>query len=115
MACASTAFGQVGSVPDAWIGTWAQSTQEPGVSDGELLEIASTSGHLKITSSVVTSKGLSFRLELDLNLDGTETVSPEGARLSLRRIDDLTLDLILSVNNKASGNHVRNQPLRAHR
>lgn len=72
----------------------------------ETIVIASTPGHLKIGSDIVTSERGSSREELDLDIDGKETVFPEGPRLSLTRIDDTTFDVIISVNNKTFGNHI---------
>jgi hypothetical protein len=73
---------------------------------GETVVIASTPGHLKIGSDIVTSERGSSREELDLDIDGKETVFPEGPRLSFKRSDDTTFDVIISVNNKTFGNHL---------
>ena len=93
LAASSSAFGQVGPVPAKWIGTWA-------ASDGEILDIAATSSRLNLT--------INSQVKLLVNLDGSETVSPEGPRLSFQRIDDLTFDVTLRVNDKTLGSQVEN-------
>jgi hypothetical protein len=93
LAASNGTFGQPAPIPAAWIGAWA-------ASDGENLDISATLNRLVI---VVNSQ-----TELALNLDGSETVSPEGPRLSFHRIDDRTFDLTLSVNEYALGKQVEN-------
>jgi hypothetical protein len=105
LACGSIAFCQVAATPATWIGTWSLSVPESDASNGEFLEITSTSGHLKITSYTVPSQREPSREEFNLSLDGKETVFPEGPRLSFKRIDDLTFDVTVRVNNQRFGNH----------
>jgi hypothetical protein len=107
--CGSVASSQTAAVPSQWSGTWTLSLQEsrmPAGVLGETMVITSTAGHLKIGSDVVTSVRGSSREELNLDIDGKETVFPEGPRLSLKRSDDTTFDIIISVNNKKFGNHI---------
>src|ERR1700693_5735182 len=107
--CGSLASSQMAPVPPQWAGTWTLSLQEsrmPAGVLGETVEITSRPGHLKIGSDVVTSERGSSREELDLDTDGKETVFPEGPRLSFKRSDDTTFDVIISVNNKKFGNHI---------
>jgi hypothetical protein len=108
------------SVPAKWIGTWVLSLPEsklgqlwgPGVPEGGLtftgqtLKLASNAGRLKVTGDTVTAEFGSLHEESDVNLDGTETVIPPGARISFRRIDDAAFDLIVKMNSKDIGNHV---------
>jgi len=107
----SVAFSQAGAVPAKWNGTWALGPQESAALNGSVvlsgtLEIQTTLGHMKITSDLVASEGGSSQETFELNLDGSETIFPEGPRLSFKRIDDLTFDVIASVNNKKFGNHL---------
>jgi hypothetical protein len=107
--CGTVASSQTAPVPSQWSGTWTLSLQESRMPTGVLGEtvvIASTPGHLKIRSNVVTSEQGSSREELDLGIDGKETVFPEGPKLSFKRSDDTTFDVIISVNNKKFGNHI---------
>jgi hypothetical protein len=113
--CGSVVFGQAAAVPARWIGTWALSPPESELGQdwgpnatiiGGTLEIAASSGRMKITGDAVTSERGSSQEEFDLNLDGSETVFLAGPRLSFKRIDDMTFDVIASVNNKKFGNHV---------
>ena|SRR5277367_3189527 len=88
---ASGSFAQVTPVPAIWIGSWA-------ASDGESLDIAATSSRLRIT--------VNSQAKLVLNLDGSESISPEGPRLSFHRTDDWTFEVTLRVKNKALANEV---------
>jgi hypothetical protein len=92
LAAASSAFSQVSPFPAKWLGTWASS-------DGESLDIAATSSRLKLTIN---------SLQLEANLDGSDTLLPEGAKLSFHRIDDRTFDVTLRMNDKTFGSQVEN-------
>src|ERR1700693_4409983 len=86
--CGSIASSQMAPVPPQWTGIWTLSLQEsrtPAGVLGETIVIASTPGHLKIGSDLVTSERGPSREELDLDIDGKETVFPEGTRLSFKR------------------------------
>jgi hypothetical protein len=93
LAAASAAFGQVTPVPATWVGSWA-------ASDGESLDIAATSSRLQI---IINSQA-----KLVVNLDGSETISPEGPRLSFHRSDDWTFEVTLRMNDKTLGSQVEN-------
>jgi hypothetical protein len=111
----SVVLGQLDSVPAKWIGTWTLSLPEsklgqlwgPGVPEGGLtftgqtLKLAVTVGHLRIAGDTVTAELGSLHEESDVNLDG-ETVIAPGARISFRRVNSSTFDLIV----KDIGNHV---------
>ncbi len=114
----SMIMGQEDAVPARWIGAWSLSPREsqlgefwaPGGPSGltamsQALEIAATSERIKITTHIFTSwpPRESSREEFEFNLDGRETVSPAGASLSFRRIDDRTFDIVVSGNNKKLG------------
>jgi hypothetical protein len=101
----SVACGQIATLPASWNGTWALSPQDSytpyGVTvTGGSLDIASTPGRIKLSSYIVTSEQESLQQELDLGLDGS------GRRVSFKRIDDTSFDIIVSVNNKKFGKHV---------
>jgi len=93
LAASSGTFSQPAPIPAAWIGAWA-------APDGENLDISATLNHLVIV--------INSQTKLALNLDGSQTGSPEGPRLSFHRIDDRTFDLTLRVNEKALGKQVEN-------
>jgi hypothetical protein len=93
LAAASVAFGHAAPVPTTWLGSWA-------ASDGESLDISAAANRLQIT--------INSQAKLVLNLDGSETISPEGPKLSFHRIDDRTFDVTLRVNDKTFGNQIEN-------
>jgi hypothetical protein len=102
--CGSFAFGQTATLPTSWNGTWVLSPQDSSTPHGLTviggsLDIASAAGRIKITGRIVTSGRESLQQELDLGLDGS------GRRVSFKRIDDTSFDIIVSVNNKQLGNH----------
>jgi|SRR5271165_2258779 len=116
----SMIMGQDDAVPARWNGTWSLSLREsqlgefwaPGGPSGltamsQALEIAATSERIKITTHTNTSRSWppreSSREEFEFNLDGRETVSPAGASLSFKRIDDRTFDIVVSGNDKRLG------------
>jgi len=116
----SVVLGQSDSVPAKWTGTWALSLSEsklgqlwgPGVPEGgltftgQILKLAVIAGHLTVVGETVTAELGSLHDESDVNLDGTETVTPPGARISFMRINDTAFDLIVKMNSQGIGNHV---------
>lgn len=117
--CGSIVFGQAVAIPARWSGTWALRLPEsemdhlwiPGAPNGltivsQSLGIATTSGRIKLTSDTVTSEMGPSNNRFDINLDGKETVSADGLRVSVKRIDDRSFDIIVRVNNERLGNHV---------
>jgi hypothetical protein len=102
--CGPFAFGQIATAPSSLDGTWALSPQDshtpPGLKiTSGTLDIASAAGRITITS-IVTSEHESFQQEFDLSLDGS------GRRVSFKRIDDTSFDVIVRVNNKTFGKYV---------
>ena len=66
---------------------------------------------MKIVRNTVTSELGSSQENFDLNLDGRETVLSGGLRLFFKRIDDMSFDVIVGVNNKRVGNHIEENHL----
>lgn len=115
----SVIFSQEETVPARWVGTWALSLQEsdlgqywvPGAPKGmtvmsQSMQIAATSERIRITTNTLTSERGSSKEEFELSLDGRETVSPAGARLSFKRIDGRTFDIVVSANDNKLGSGV---------
>ena len=117
----SVTMGQEDTVPARWIGDWSLDLRgsqlgefwAPGGPGGvaamsQSLEIAAISERVKITTHTYTSltgpaaREVS-REEFEFNLDGRETVSPAGANLSFKRIDDWTFDIVVSGSDKKLG------------
>jgi hypothetical protein len=105
------ALGQ--TVPADWIGVWTMSPQEskigaifgPGLPNGltvtgQTLKIAAAAGHLKIASDTATSEFGSIHDELEVSLDGKESILFPGVTISFKRLDNAAFDLILKMNNK---------------
>ena len=119
-ACSSVVPGQETSVPARWLGTWTLNLQEskigpiwgPGVPESGLTVIGQTAkieviaGRIKVTGDTVLSQLGATHEAYDVDLDRGESVIPGGSKISFKRIDDATFDIVVSVNNKALGNHV---------
>ena len=114
----SVIMGQEDVASARWIGTWSLSLRASQLGEfwapggpsgltvmGQALEIAATSERIKITTHTFTSwpPRESSKEEFEFNLDGRETVSPAGASLSFKRIDDRTFDIVVSGNDRGLG------------
>ncbi len=119
MTCAAVVAAQAPPVPSRWLGAWALSVPEsepnqfwlPGGPKGltltdQILEMAATPRHLKVAIETATAEQGSSREEFDFALDGKEAVSRGGERLSFKRIDDRTFDILISTNKEKLGSHV---------
>ena len=94
-------FGQRGT----WVLDLEQSDVPKGVRSGTL-EIRATPGLIKVIIDTVTSQREPSQEEFDPTLNGKDTVYPDGHKVSFKRVDNRSFDIIASVNNKQSGNHV---------
>jgi hypothetical protein len=116
----AVSLGQQAGVPTKWVGTWVLSLPEskldkifgPGVPAGGLtvtgqtIRIEGSGSHMKVAGETVLAGIGPVREEFDLDLDHAETMGPGGTRISFKRTDDSTFDIILSVNNQQLGNNV---------
>jgi hypothetical protein len=119
-ACSSVVPGQETSVPTKWLGTWTLNLQEsklgpiwgPGIREsgltvtGQTAKIEVIAGRIRITGDTVISQLGTSHEAYDVDVDRGESVIPGGPKTTFKRIDDATFDIVVSVNNKALGNHV---------
>jgi hypothetical protein len=104
-------FGQTS--PKTWIGTWKLNLEKSDIGVfaalgptvkivNQTLKVEEKDGKVRFIGDTVLSDGSSSHDELNIDLDGKETVLADGTTISSKRVDGNAFDIVVKIASKVA-------------